>query len=103
MTAPQRPIDSLEDLRTFVHEALCAKENLLLEQSPLSEVRLRRGGQDCGLQFCVQGPRLVRLGAVWVADLNQVYLYDARGERYAKVQLAGRIELSNVQPQRAAS
>lgn len=103
MTTPSRAIDSLEELRAFVHAELCAKENLLPEQSPLSEIALRRGGQDCGLQFCVHGPRLVRLGAVWVADLNQIYLYDARGERYAKLQLEGRIDLSTLRPQRAAS
>jgi hypothetical protein len=32
----------------------------------------------------------VRLAAIWVADQNVVYLYDARGERYAKLRLTTR-------------
>jgi hypothetical protein len=41
----------------------------------------------CGLQFCLRGPRNVRLAAIWVADQNVVYLYDASGTRYAKLRL----------------
>jgi hypothetical protein len=29
----------------------------------------------------------VRLAAIWVADQNVAFLYDARGERYAKLRL----------------
>jgi hypothetical protein len=48
--------------------------------------RARRNG-SCGLQFCLRGPRDVCLAAIWVADRNVVYLYDARGERYSKLRL----------------
>jgi hypothetical protein len=85
------PITTLDELRAFVHATLCEKENLLADQSRLQEFTLLRGDKDCGLQFFVHGPRLVRLGAIWAADQNVLYFYDARGERYAKVQLDGRI------------
>ena len=63
------------------------KENLVPNEFAISEVRLIRGGQMCGMQFCLRGPRSVRLAAIWAADRNAVYLYDAKGQRYAKVVL----------------
>ncbi len=35
----------------------------------------------------------MRLAAIWVAEQNVVYLYDARGERYAKLRLTTRLAL----------
>jgi hypothetical protein len=80
-------ITCLEELRTFVHQTLCERENLLIDQSPLTESPLTRRGRLCGLEFSVRGPRAVRLSAIWAADLNIVYFYDVRGERFLKVQL----------------
>jgi hypothetical protein len=84
-------IRTLDDLRAFVHKTLCDRENILLDQFGLTETALIRGGRDCGLHFCVQGPRSVRLEAIWVADRNTIYFYDARGMRYLKIQLVERL------------
>ena len=84
-------IQSVDELRNFIHHELCAKENLVPEQFRMTEMALRKKNRDCGLQFSLQGPRSVRLGAIWAADSNVIYLYDARGERYAKVRLPNRI------------
>ena len=86
-------IRSLDDLRAFVHRTLCEKENLLADQFSMTESRLVRCGQECGLQFSLHGPRSVRLGAIWAADHNVVYFYDTRGERFLKVKLAHRLSL----------
>jgi hypothetical protein len=86
-------VHTLDELRQFIHKTLCAKENLLVHQFRMTEVRLTRGNVPCGLQFCLRGPRNVRLAAIWVADQNMVYLYDARGERYAKLRLTTRLAL----------
>lgn len=88
-------IQSLNDLRQFIHKALCEKENLLEEQFTMSEMALRRRGRGCGLQFSINGPRSVRLGAIWASDSNMIYFYDARGERYAKVNLPNRIFMAD--------
>ncbi|HUE15404.1 MAG TPA: hypothetical protein VMR25_14655 [Planctomycetaceae bacterium] len=80
-------IHTLDELRQFIHQTLCEKENLLADQFTMTEVRLTRGNESCGLQFSLRGPRNVRLAAIWVADQNVVYLYDARGTRYAKLRL----------------
>jgi hypothetical protein len=82
---------SLDELREYVHSTLCRRENLLAEQSPLGELPLMRGGQSCGIQFVVQGPRAVRLSAIWASDINVIYFYDTKGERYMKIPLRYRL------------
>ena len=93
MTETLDAIRNLDDLRAYVHKALCDRENILQDQFRLSETVLNRGGAQCGMHFWVQGPRSVRLEAIWVADRNTVYLYDARGERYLKIQLVHRLAI----------
>jgi hypothetical protein len=84
-------IRTLSELRSFIREMLCAKENLISEQFPVAETILRRGEQSCGLQFQLFGPRSIRLGAIWAADHNVIYFYAANGERYLKLPLPNRI------------
>ncbi|MCA9071594.1 MAG: hypothetical protein KDA84_21860 [Planctomycetaceae bacterium] len=86
-------IQTIEELRSYVHRNLCEKENLLADQFAMTEIILMRGERACGLQFSLQGPRSVRLGAIWTADQNQVFFYDAQGERWAKVRLRHRFSL----------
>ena len=57
-------IRTLENLRDFVHNTLCDKENLLAEITSMTQRELSRRGRQCGLQFALQGPRSVRLGAI---------------------------------------
>jgi hypothetical protein len=80
-------IHTLDELRQFIHKNLCEKENLLADQFTMTEVRLTCQNEPCGLHFSLRGPRNVRLGAIWAADRNVVYLYDAGGERYSKLRL----------------
>ena len=82
---------SLEDLRAFIHRTLCEKENLLADQFYMTEMQLSRRGRNCGIQFSLQGPRSVRLGAIWASDHNSIYFYDACGVRYLKVRLQNRL------------
>ena len=82
---------TLEELRAFVHHRLCAKENLLEDQFAMTESPIVRGGEQCGIQFLLQGPRAVRLSAVWTSGRNEIFLYDAAGERYQKIELSHRV------------
>ena len=93
-------VHTLDELRRFIHKTLCEKENLLVDQFTMTEFQLTRGNELCGLQFSLRGPRNVRLGAIWVADRNLVYLYDARGARYAKLLLKNGLALQ-AQPRAA--
>lgn len=82
-------IVSPDELRDYVLRVLCEQENLIVEQHALKESALIRRGECCGRQFTLFGPRSVRLGAVWAADRNDLYFYDARGERFRKERVAG--------------
>jgi hypothetical protein len=73
MHATVDDVRTLDELRRFIHRTLCQKENLLDDQYRTSEFRLISGERICGLEFCLRGPRSVRLAAVWVADLNVIY------------------------------
>ena len=84
-------IRSLGDLQKFVHSTLCARENILADQFGLVSTQLFKNGRSCGWQFAVQGPRSIRLQAIWDADQNLLYCYDARGNRFLKVPLPGRL------------
>jgi hypothetical protein len=84
-------INSLDALRAFVHKTLCDRENILADQFSMTETRLTRQGRPCGLQFSLQGPRSVRLAAIWAADRNLLYCYDACGERFLKLEIAGQL------------
>ena len=75
---------TVDDLSRYVHNTLCQHENLVAEQFAMQTIPLIRLGSRCGLQFLLRGPRSVRLGAVWTAEQNQVYFYNARGERFSK-------------------
>jgi len=88
-----KDVHTLDGLRQFIHKTQCEKENLLADRFRTTEVLLTRGNGSCGLQFCVCGPRNVRLAAIWVADQNVVYLYEARGSRYAKLRLINLLAL----------
>jgi hypothetical protein len=91
--APAATLRTVDELRRYVHDTLCRHENLVAEQFELQEIALTRGGLPCGLQFVLRGPRNVRLGAVWAAEHNQLYFYDARGERFGKEQLSEHLAL----------
>ncbi len=84
---------TIDDLRLFVHASLCDRENLLDDQFQTQVYELTRGGDLCGLQFHLQGPRSVKLSAIWTMQQNVVYFYDARGERYNKVRLPQRLSV----------
>jgi len=86
---PTAPADvhTLEDLRDYIHVALCQKENLLEHHFPMTELELKRSGNCCGYQYILHGPRSVKLSAVFDQASNEVLLYDVVGRRFAKVRL----------------
>ena len=92
MSMPLENVRTIDDLRSYIHERLCEKENLLADQFEMTEMTLSRRSRECGLQFSLQGPRNVRLGAIWASDYNVIYLYDAQGRRYEKVRLKHRLQ-----------
>ncbi len=58
------------------------------ESTPFLQGLITRGGRPCGLFFQVQGPRLLRLYALWAAQENRILFYDNAGQRYAETRLS---------------
>lgn len=80
-------IESLDDLKDFVAATLCGHEQLEPSLFPVTQRLLHRGGRPCGIQFCLHGPRAVKLVAIWESKDNSVLFYDSAGERFQRVQL----------------
>lgn len=80
-------INDLSELRTFVHATLCDHNQLEINAFQMTERILVRGGNPCGILFCLHGPRSVRLLAVWDTDTNSILFYGSTGERQHKCRL----------------
>jgi hypothetical protein len=91
----EREIQSLDELRGYVHETLCQFDQLETGAFPMTERVLLRGGKRCGLHFCLHGPRSVRFSAIWETEHNTVRFYSSSGQRFQKTQLVvGELELA---------
>ncbi len=79
--------EDLNDLRNFITETLCEREQLEIGAFPVTERVLRQRQQPIGMYFCLHGPRSVKFSAVWDALRNIVLFYGANGERYLTTRL----------------
>jgi hypothetical protein len=80
-------LDNLNDLRSYVHNTICEKNELEVGAFTITERILVRGKRPCGIFFCLHGPRSVRLTAIWETDRNSILFYNSSGERVLKTQL----------------
>ncbi|HWL07321.1 MAG TPA: hypothetical protein VNQ76_02805 [Planctomicrobium sp.] len=90
-------VEDLEQLHTYVHEHLCESENLLADQFRTTRRPLFTRDVLCGIEFSLQGLRAIRLGAIWAADQNVIYFYNAKGERAVKVKLSQRFPIETTE------
>jgi hypothetical protein len=93
MLEDSRKIQNLDDLREFITEILCDRDQLEVGAFPITERVLVRGGRACGMYFCLHGPRSVKLSAIWDAMNNSVLFYGSSGERFHKACLKQEFEL----------
>lgn len=90
MSVNQEKIRPDQDrLRDLVHQTLCDIGQLESSQFPLTERALTQGGNPCGVLFSVNGPRQVRLTAVWDAMKNTLFVYDSTGSRCDQLSVDG--------------
>jgi hypothetical protein len=95
MTSPYVPTHSLEQLRNFVHETLCRRNELEMGAFHLTERILVRNQHPCGVMFCLHGPRSVKLTAIWEIERNTVLFYGSDGQRQERTQLMAAPELAS--------
>lgn len=87
MTTEPIEVHQLDDLRHFVESTLCDQNELEVGAFAMTERVLVRGGQPCGMYFCIHGPRQVKLTAIWETDKNSILFYDSAGQRQLRTQL----------------
>jgi hypothetical protein len=73
---------SFDQLRDYVVQVLCERQDLDPHQYPAAQVPLVRWDRPCGLLFIQSGPRQLRLVAVWDWEQNMVAFYDCDGTRF---------------------
>ncbi len=74
-------INNYQHLRQFVSQTLCLQNDFEEGIFQVTERILKRGGQLCGMFFCLHGPRSVKLTAVWELESNTILFYGESGER----------------------
>ena len=77
-----------EALCEFVRLRLCDHDRLDPDQTPFYVAPMTRSGRPCGLVFHVEGPRLLKTSALWVADEHRVLFYDSQGLRFHEAKLS---------------
>jgi len=89
MTEKKISVETREELKDFVYETLCQHEELEPGAFPMTEQVLTRSGKECGVYFCLNGPRSVRCTSIWESNGNKILFYGANGERFQTVYLDG--------------
>ncbi len=81
-------LPKIEDLKQHVLKTLCRHDNLDPTQTPLLQAVITRRGEPCGLFFQAQGPRLLKVYAVWASAENRILFYNCNGERVSETRLS---------------
>ncbi|MCY3010216.1 MAG: hypothetical protein NTY42_10280 [Planctomycetota bacterium] len=74
-------MSDLAQIREIVEEVICHQNQLLPKAFPLTERRLHKQGNTCGVLYCLHGPRSIRLTAVFDIATARVLFYDSTGQR----------------------
>lgn len=95
MTKETTQIDVPQEVRDYVSKTLCSRDNLETGAFELSELPLHRGGSVCGVYFCLHGPRLLRLTAIWETETGTILFYGSEGQRFLKTNLSQQTSLAS--------
>jgi hypothetical protein len=87
MVSDARQLQNLHEIRQYVNQTLCEKNQLETGYFPFVEQILDRGGKPCGIYFCIQGPRSLQLTAIWDSAAGTILFYGSHGERFLKTRL----------------
>lgn len=87
MVSSSFEIRSLAQLRAYVSQMMCQRDQLEPDAFTITERILMQKGEPCGIYFCLHGPRAVKLSAIWETKKNTILFYGPSGERFHKTQL----------------
>ena len=74
-------IVSFDQLCQLVEKRLCGIGQLEEGQFPMTRREVSRGGEVCGIYFCIHGPRSVKLTAVYDCLQKSMIYYGTDGVR----------------------
>ena len=80
-------LPTLEQVHQYVAHTLSRLETLEPDRFPLTQQILNRSGKPCGIYYCLQGPRAVRLTAIWETEQNTILFYGSCGRRMQRTRL----------------
>jgi hypothetical protein len=80
-------LPTLEQVHQYVAQTLSRLETLEPDRFPLTRQILNRSGKPCGIYYCLQGPRAVRLTAIWETEQNTILFYGSCGRRMQRTRL----------------
>jgi hypothetical protein len=80
-------LPTFAELSQHVHQTLCEHERLDPRQAPIQKSLVKRRGKSCGYFFQIDGPRMVKIYAVWAGDEHRILFYDSGGVRFAETRL----------------
>ena len=78
MRQDSKQVETFEELAHYVMDTLGRRGML---KSELSQEMIFRRGKNCGILFCLHGPRAVKLTAIWETEQNRVLFYGSCGRR----------------------
>jgi hypothetical protein len=102
MEATYVSLPTLEKLRAYVLENLCAREHLDPNATPFFQGLILRAGKPCGLMLQIEGPRLLRTHAIWLGKEDRILFYDSTGARVAETRLCESPDLADLEPKDVA-
>jgi hypothetical protein len=74
-------LSDFAQIREIVEKEICNLNQLVPKAFPLTEKRLHKQGNACGILYCLHGPRSIRLTAVFDIATARVLFYDSTGQR----------------------
>lgn len=87
MVCCQLRITNCSELYDYVNETICLHNHLKKDSFHMTKRLLRRSGRPCGIFYCVHGPRMVKLTAIWEAEKNQILFYGPTGEKVQQTKI----------------
>ncbi len=87
MVCCQLRISNCSELCDYVNETICLQNHLKKDAFQMTKRLLRRSGRPCGIFYCIHGPRMVKLTAIWEAEKNQVLFYGPTGEKVQQTKI----------------
>ena len=81
-------LPTVASLQAFVRQTLCERDRLDPGQTPFFRTPVLRGSKVSGVLYHVDGPRRLRLSAIWSEPEHRILFYDPNGVRWLEVRLS---------------